>query len=165
MTSAVSGGNVVLLSPTQQGQSLHSPHAMDRVSQAQLATPGIYSMNQGVQQYANPGVYSMNQGIPQQQMYDPSLYETKRQFDSSYPPSGEKHGISRFIGKLVLLTALICGGAVLARGHVKSVKNVDLTKELAEGAKTGEKIKHKIASLGDYVAEGFKNLFKKTQKT
>lgn len=103
--------------------------------------------------------------ITQEQLYNPGLYAVKEIMTAPDPRPRSRYGIIsktiRFIGNIVLLTATVCGSAVLARNHIKSINEVILTDKLADNAKFGEKFKYYTAKLAEAVKTEFKNLFGK----
>ena len=103
--------------------------------------------------------------ITQEQLYNPGLYAVKEIMTAPDPRYRKSDGIIsktiRFIGNIVLLTAAVCGSAVLARNYSKAIKDVVLTNKLAEDAKFSEKFKYYTAKLAETVKTEFKNLFGK----
>lgn len=104
--------------------------------------------------------------VTQEQLYNPGLYAVKEIMTSPDPRPRSRDGIIsktiRFIGNIVLLTGAVCGSAVLARNHIKSIKDVILTDKLTEDAKFGEKFKYYTAKLAEAVKEEFKKLVNKS---
>lgn len=103
--------------------------------------------------------------ITQEQLYNPGLYAVKEIMTSPDPRPRSRDGFIsktiRFIGNIVLLSAAVCGSAVLARNYIKSIEKVNLTEKIAEKASLGDKFKYYTAKLGEKVKSEFNELFKK----
>lgn len=76
------------------------------------------------------------------------------------PPEEKKHGsVLGFIVKTLITAGIVAGGLALARSHT-SLKEIDLTKELANDAKFVDKVKYYTAKAGEFVKEQWGKLVK-----
>lgn len=111
---------------------------MDKISQEQLNSLGKYSSSVII-------------------LESPQAIQT-------YRKSG---GFLRFLGKLVLLTAAICGGAVLMRKKIPSMQKdvLDASGKVDSKAKITDKAKFYIAKVADFVEAQAKDIFGKKPKS
>jgi len=96
--------------------------------------------------------------VSQEQLYDPGLYALRELMEPP-PVYRKKNGFLRFLGNLILTAAVLGAVAVGARKYVKVINDVNLTQKLGENAKTGERIKYKIAQFGEWVEKTVRKPF------
>ena len=101
--------------------------------------------------------------VTQEQIYNPGLYA--QPVYAMQEPSRKKGGFFSFLGKLILIAAVIGGGAVAARKFIKPMKKeaLDVTNDITSEASLGSKIKYHTAKAADYIEEKSVNLYEKAK--
>lgn len=117
---------------------------LDRISQDQLSSPGAYSKN-----YSPPSPIM------------PSQYSSPYQQNQYY--NKEDGGFLGFLGKVIILAAVIVTGSILARRYVPSLNKLNVTEELTKDAKPMEKIKYDFVKFADWLEKNTIGLFKKSK--
>lgn len=101
--------------------------------------------------------------VTQEQLYSQGRYSSPVVIVEESPKTAYRQGDSfiRFLGKLVLTAAAICGGAVAIRKWVPAMQkeSIDVTQKLDSTAKPLEKIKYYIAKFADWITDEIKDIF------
>ncbi len=100
--------------------------------------------------------------VSQEQLSTPGYYSRRDLMMPATYPSQRRGGFLSFLGKIILVAAVICGGAVVARKTL--LKDYDVVSEFGEDAKFLDKFKNFVAKSSDSLENGFKNLIKKQEK-
>ncbi len=105
----------------------------------------------------NFGVAGAMDRVSQEQLYSPGLYALPQVMADIQPPHRKKDGgFLGFIGKLILLTAAVGGGAVALRKT--ALKNITVLEKMPEGSKKLAVAKNYVAKFADWVETSTKKL-------
>lgn len=121
----------------------------------------IDSADTTVNTTANP-VHAMDK-VTQEQMYNPGLYALPELVNTKSSRRRRHGGFLGFLGRLVVLTALVSGAAVALRKGT-SLKYYDVKGKLPEELTLGTKIKCGVAKFGDWVSKFVKDFFHNPKK-
>ena len=100
--------------------------------------------------------------VSKEQLYSPGSYAMQEILNPTPPPYKEKGGFMGFLGRLVLTAAIVLGVPLLARKNIKAIRDISLDIKPTKEAKIVEKIKYRIAQLGEWAN---KNIYQKIAKT
>lgn len=95
-----------------------------------------------------PGVMDK---VSQAQLYSPGAYSTQSLLGPLPAQRKKKGSFLGFVGGLVFKAAIVCAALVGARKFLPVLKDANLGKELKEGAKFLDKVKHYTAKSADYI--------------
>jgi len=105
--------------------------------------------------------------VSKEQLYSPGLYAIPELMQPAPRPYKEHMTFLGFLGRLVLTAAVVLGGPLLARKKINafSKESIDVTQDLAKGAKIGERLKYHVAKFGEWVDKNmYQKLIKATAK-
>lgn len=90
--------------------------------------------------------------VSKEQLYNPGLYALQNDLLlQPHPPRDRGVSFLGFLGRLVLTAGIVLGAPLLARKHLKMIRNVDLEQKLAKDAKFIDKGKYHLAKFGEWV--------------
>lgn len=102
---------------------------------------------------SKPGVMDK---VSQEQLNSPGEYSKKEPMPSQ---NRQRGGFLSFLVKAVLAAAVIVTGLILTRRYALS--KVDVSRELSDTAKTGERIKYDLAKAADWLEKHTIGLFRR----